>query len=396
MKTTIYWRLRPLYAAQFLQGFVLWYAIEKFFERSIGLNDADISAIVVIFTAAMMVANVPFGVLADRWSRKGMLVFSELMLVASSVVGGVSHSFWQYAVSGVLWGLFYAGYAGLYDSIVYDVLLEEQGTADGFERYYGRVQMCNSAALVAGSLLSSVAVHFWGLRATYFISMVPSSLAIFALVLFREPTLHRQHANGLIGAHLKATFKAIMRRGHVFWIVVCMVIIAALSRIMFELDQLWLLAVALPVTAYGPVNALLLSSIGVSGAVASHIKHRDKLIVGVGLLLCVSGMALLFHDRALIVTAEVVALISLLTLNIILGKLLHDTMPSNVRAGASSVVGTVGYLLFLPLGILFGQVSTHASVFRAAWIVVALAFAAFASLLAMLKTKRTPVLDKKG
>lgn len=383
-------RLRPLYAAQFLQGFVLWYAIEKFFERSIGLSDADISTIVVIFTAVMMVANIPCGVIADRWSRKGMLVFAELMLVASSIVGGVSHGFWQYAVSGMLWGLFYACYSGLYDSIVYDVLVEEQGMADGFEHYYGRVQMCNSAALVIGSLLSSVVVHVWGLRATYFVSVVPSVLAIFALMVFREPTLHRQNAHGLIGAHLKATFKTIARRGNVFWIVVCMVIIAALSRIMFELDQLWLLAVALPVVAYGPVNALILSSIGTSGALASRIKHREQFIVAVGLVLCAAAVALLFRQREVIVVAEVTALITLLTLNIILGKLLHDTMPSNVRAGASSVVGTMGYLLFLPIGILFGQISTHASVFRADWIVVGLTFAAFVSLLAVLKTKQTP------
>lgn len=383
-------RLRPLYAAQFLQGFVLWYAIEKVFMQSIGFTGATIALETVLFTVVMLIANIPLGVLADRWSRKGVLVLSSVALIASSLICGLSNGFWVYAVGGICWGLFYAGYAGTYDSIVYDTLLEETGGTGSYEHYYGRVQLFDSVALVLGSLLSSLVVHLWGLRTTYFITIVPSVLSIFALAAFREPTLHRKHTAELIGTHVKATFTAIGQRGKVLWIVVGMTLIGATMRIVLELDQLWLLAVALPVTWYGPVNALVLSGFGASGPVAARARRSKPGMMVVGLAMCTAAISLLFRDRTLIIGAQVVMVTSLIALNIMLGRLLHDTMPSNIRAGASSVVTTLGYLLFLPLGLLFGQVSTRVSVFRAAWIVVALTCMAFASLLVVLRARQTP------
>lgn len=59
-------RFSPLFAAAFFQGFVLWYAIEKLFMKTIGFNDQTIAVETVIFTVVMVAANIPLGILADR------------------------------------------------------------------------------------------------------------------------------------------------------------------------------------------------------------------------------------------------------------------------------------------------------------------------------------------
>ena len=69
-------RLRPLYATGFIHSFVLWYSIEKLFMRSVGLNDYLITIATLVYIVVMMTANIPLGVLADRWSRKGVLYLS--------------------------------------------------------------------------------------------------------------------------------------------------------------------------------------------------------------------------------------------------------------------------------------------------------------------------------
>ncbi len=46
VKRLISRRLLPLYVAAFLQGFVLWYAVEKLFMRSIGFDDAGIGLMI--------------------------------------------------------------------------------------------------------------------------------------------------------------------------------------------------------------------------------------------------------------------------------------------------------------------------------------------------------------
>src|ERR1700746_3446450 len=109
-------RLRPLYATGFIHSFVLWYSIEKLFMRSVGLNDYLITIATLVYIVIMMVANIPLGVLADRWSRKGVLYIATCALIGSSLVCGLSQGLALYATGISVWGLFYAAYAGIYDS----------------------------------------------------------------------------------------------------------------------------------------------------------------------------------------------------------------------------------------------------------------------------------------
>ena len=76
-------RLRPLYATGFIHGFALWYAVEKLFMKSIGFNDFLITIVTITYIVVMTAANLPLGVLADRWSRKGVLYLATCALPIS-------------------------------------------------------------------------------------------------------------------------------------------------------------------------------------------------------------------------------------------------------------------------------------------------------------------------
>src|SRR5579863_4966697 len=195
-------RLRPLYATSFIHSFVLWYSIEKLFMRSVGLNDYLITIATLVYIVVMMVANIPLGLLADRWSRKGVLYIATCALIGSSVVCGLSDGLAMYATGISVWGLFYAAYAGTYDSTVYDVVLEETGTGDAFEHCYGRVQMFEATAFITSALCSTAVAHYASLRAAYFLTIPFTCGAFVTLYRFREPGLHRTVPRLHLGAHL--------------------------------------------------------------------------------------------------------------------------------------------------------------------------------------------------
>src|SRR6516164_2763986 len=180
-------RLRPLYATAFIHSFVLWYSIEKLFMRSVGLNDYLITIATLIYIVVMMAANIPLGLLADRWSRKGVLHVATWALIGSSLVCGFSHGLPMYAAGISAWGLFYAAYAGTYDSAVYDMVLEETGSAEAFERCYGRVQMSEATAFVTSALCSAVVARYAPLRLEYFVTIPLTCCAFLTLSWFREP-----------------------------------------------------------------------------------------------------------------------------------------------------------------------------------------------------------------
>ncbi|QQS18854.1 hypothetical protein IPL68_02220 [Candidatus Saccharibacteria bacterium] len=63
---------------------------------------------------------------------------------------------------------------------------------------------------------------------------------------------------------------------------------------------------------------------------------------------------------------------SAVALAVALSNMLHDLLPSNIRASAASATSTLGRLLIIPFALLFGYVSEQTSVFSATYILLAL------------------------
>lgn len=365
-------RLTPLYVAAFFHGFVFWYTIEKLFMKSIGFDDAGIGLMIAAYSVVMLATETPSGILADRWSRKGVLMLASICLAASALVGGLSHSPSTYVVMAMLWGVFFALYSGTYDSIVYDTVLEETGSSNLFEKMYGRIKIADSTALVSSSLLGGVLASATSLRLTYFVSVPIAVCSLTALALFKEPQLHKSHVASPIKEHLSLTFGAIHKNKSLFAVMGALVSMSVVMYILFEFSQLWYIALAAPVAAFGPSNAAMLSSIGLGGVAASKLKLSRYQAMQTTLAIGIACTLVLVFSRNLliIVITKVILSTILIAITVIFNRLLHDSLGSTIRAGAASAVSTLSRLFVIPLALIFGQLSTEHTVFQAGWILV--------------------------
>jgi predicted MFS family arabinose efflux permease len=382
-------RLRPLYLTAFLHGFALWYSVEKLFMRSIGFTDYTITVATAAYIVVMMAASIPLGILADRWSRKGVLYLATAALAASSLVCGLAHGFWLYVAGISIWGLFYASYTGTYDSVIYDVVLEETGSADGFERFYGREQMYNSAAFITGALISAGLVHGIPLRATYFLTAPVTCCGFITLARFREPLLHRAAPRQRLTGHFGQVVRAAARSRRVALIAACLICNALAMRLIFEFCQLWWLGLHLPAWWYGPSFALLYFGSWLGGYLTARLAGRGAVLVAAVADLSVSA-GLLSEVPAVLIAAQVAAITGIITLQSVLFRYLHDAMPSAIRAGASSVVSTIGLAAFIPVALGFGLVARDQSVFRASAFVIGALAGMCLTLAAILPSRREP------
>ena len=64
-----------------------------------------------------------------------------------------------------------------------------------------------------------------------------------------------------------------------------------------------------------------------------------------------------------------------MVLSVHLTGLLHEAIPSTIRAGVASGVSTLTWLVFLPFSVVFGVVADRVGVHGAGWLVVAIATA---------------------
>jgi len=187
-------RLRPLQAGAGLQGFMLWVPVEKLFQTQIGFDAAAIAVMAAAYAAVVPLLEVPSGILADRWSRTGILIISSAAAAASALIGGLSHSVVTYIVAALVLGVYFAMNSGTVDSVVYDTVIEETGSADVYERWIGRVRIVESAAFTASALAGGLLAGATSPRLTYFLTIPFVLASIVAFIRFREPQLHREAA----------------------------------------------------------------------------------------------------------------------------------------------------------------------------------------------------------
>jgi hypothetical protein len=186
---------------------------------------------------------------------------------------------------------------------------------------------------------------------------------------FREPSLHKQAERVRLRTHLGQLWKAMTASSAVAWIAAALVCNLLAMRLIFEFMQLWYLGLALPAALFGPSFALVYGGSWMGGKFADRLR-RPAVILTAGLLVLAASAGLMSRVAAVAVGAQVVAIAGIIALQVVLSGYLHDAMPSNIRAGASSMVSTASMLAFLPVALGFGVVARDQSIFRASLFVI--------------------------
>ena len=231
-------RLRPLQAGVGLQSLMLWVPVEKLFQTQIGFGAAAIAIMAAAYAAVVPLLEAPSGILADRWSRSGILIISSAAAAASALVGGLSHNVATYIVAALIPGVYVAMNSGTVDSVVYDTVIEETGSADSYERWIGRVHVVESAAFTASALAGGLLAGATSPRLTYFVTIPLVLASIVAFGRFREPGLHRAAEPLALRRHVAITFGAMTRIPCVRRVLLLAALTAMLSQAVFEFGPL--------------------------------------------------------------------------------------------------------------------------------------------------------------
>jgi MFS family permease len=262
------------------------------------------------YAAVVPLLEVPSGILADRWSRSWIMILGCLALVISSLIGGLSQNVIMYVVAAMILGVYFAFSSGTVDSIVYDTVLEETGSNELYEKWIGRTRAVESGAFVFSALVGGLLAQYTSARFTYFATVPLVALAIIGFLRFNEPRLHKAAERVNLRSHVALTFRTMITSRAVLRVMFLVAAAGLLAQAVFEFGPLWLVAQAAPAALYGPYWAALV-------------------VLGLGLAI----------------------------IGIHAGRLLHDAVPSAIRAGVSSGAGTLTSVLFLPFSLVFGWVA---------------------------------------
>jgi Putative zinc-finger/Major Facilitator Superfamily len=259
-------------------------------------------------------------------------------------------------IAAMILGVYFAFSSGTVDSIVYDTVVEETGSNELYERWIGRIRAVESAAFVLSALAGGVLAQYTSARFTYFATIPLIGLAIIGFLRFDEPQLHKPAERETLRSHVALTLKTMITSPAVLRVLLLVATVGLLSQAVFEFGPLWLVAMAAPAVLYGPYWAVLVSTLGIGGLLIAKLHLERRLIIAVLIILSLATALLLTRtgSLAVVVAAQVVLALVLAIIGIHASRLLHDSVPSSIRAGVSSGAGTLTWVLFLPFSLVFG------------------------------------------
>lgn len=381
-------RLTPLYLAAFFQGIPFWYATEKLFMLGIGFNTATIGLMVAIMSIVMLAVETPSGILADRWSRKGVMALGCLALLISGVIGALSFNEPVYILSTVFWGIYAALYSGTYDSVIYDTVIEERGNSNSFQKYLGRFKAVEGVSFVIGALVGGLVASTLEIRNTYIFSIPLIAIAFIFLWRFKEPQLHKAEVAEPVFKHIHQTFAIVLRNRVLVPVVISTVGFFVLQETIFELSQLWFIAVAAPLALYGVLSAAVFSSWATGGLLAARIKSRTALISLMLTLIATILLLVVARHFVVVLAAQFIIAICLIALGVILAKKMHDELPSRLRAGSASVISTLARIILIPGSLLITGIANTYDIFSATYVLLGVAVISAVAFLSIASVKK--------
>lgn len=311
----------PLYALLFLDT---------------GLTGAQISALFAVWSVTGVVCEVPAGALADRWSRRGVVVLASVLQAAAFVVWTVAPAVWAFALGFVIWGIGGALVSGASEALVYDGLAAI-GAADSYTRVNGAMTAAELLVQIPTALAAGALFALGGYAAVGWAS-VGVCLAAAALAL-RFPEAPRQDDDASLSGTLRAGIGVALRRPELRLLVLAVALIGGLDAVEEYFPVLageWGVA-----TQVVPVAVLVIALAGAAGAALGG--RADRLPSG-ALLWMLGAAALLLAAAA--VWARPAALVAVavfyalyLGVLVVAEARLQDRIASAHRATITSVAG---------------------------------------------------------
>jgi predicted MFS family arabinose efflux permease len=156
------------------------------------MSGAQIAALFGVWTMTSVIAQVPCGALADRFSRRGALAVSGVLQAAAYALWMIAPVFSGFAAGFVLWGIGGALVAGAFPALVHDAL----AAADADHRLGAVLGRAEAAALVVQIPLAGIAVvlmHGGGFAPVAVASILTCLTAALVALTLPERRPHRGH-----------------------------------------------------------------------------------------------------------------------------------------------------------------------------------------------------------
>jgi MFS family permease len=351
--------LRFYLAYVFLFDFMLAYAVYTALFQLEGLSVTEIGILLAFWSASAIVLELPSGALSDHLDRRWLLVAAPLIKVLTFVVWGLADgNFWLYGLGFLVWSVSQALVSGTKEALLYEKL-ESEGRAGDYDRILGRDFAATEFGVGAGALLGGI-VGYFSMQGSIWLSIAPLIVAAVAALRLhdvrRVKDRDRDSEPPRYLDHFRNAAEEFLRERAIRFLTLYIACGLIIVEILEEFDQLYYLAVSVPIWAWGMVDIIV---VGFSAAASLHAHRFARNAVLSWLLPLVSGALMLLAAQSAglwVLLPFVLGYLALTPAQVLAEAKYQRVMEGRSRATTTSVLvvaqNIVGIVLTLGFGVL--------------------------------------------
>ena len=361
------------------------FAVQPLVQAEFHLTNTQVGYLTSAFLGFYMVAAPFTGPLADRYSRKLIIVLGAVFWSGLTLLTAVTHSYWQLLVRHTLVGIGEASFVTIAPTFVADLFPEDERG-----RIFGIFYLAIPVGTAAGYLLGGKLAPEYGWRFPFYIAALPGFLLALAVWFIPEPA--RGQFDSLKETPERGTILG-LAHNPAFWTVTL-----GMSAMTFALGgiQVWMPTFLSAARGYSLKNAneLFGAIVVVDGILASLIggwlgdlllprmKSSYYFVSAISMGLGVPVMIIaLFFKGAIMLPAIALAAFLLLLNTSPLNTALVNSVGAHIRATAIAINIFIFHLLGdVPSPTLMGYVADRRSL-EAAFILPVIAMAISSAIL---------------
>ena len=368
--------LIPMALAMIAAGFDFYVPVSAFFLESRGLSLTDIFMLESVLVASILVAEIPAGVIGDRFDRRRLVCAGFVFNAIAEILFAAGTNFSIYALSFVMSGLSIAMLTGVQDAYIYDSLGDDaDAKAVGAWGHLSALMLtAGVTGSVVGSALGSIDISLPALLSA---AMAVVAAVCVAFLPQQNPKTHDKHPESS-WISLKIGVKLLFTSPLLLYVAVGSSASFALFNAVYTLNQPLFAAQDVPIATWGViagVGQLLAAGYNyAAGRIEKRVGRKTALLLAMGY--GAAGFCLMAVPHVLaVVSGFLLVVVGIHARGPITSAVTNKLIPAHRRATVLNVASSVGSLVGIVVNPLVGlgaEASTRLTVLAIGGVLLAL------------------------
>ena len=368
--------LIPMALAMIAAGFDFYVPVSAFFLESRGLSLTDIFMLESVLVASILVAEIPAGVIGDRFDRRRLVGAGFVFNAIAEILFATGTNFSIYALSFVMSGLSIAMLTGVQDAYIYYSLGDDaDAKAVGAWGHLSALMLtAGVTGSVVGSALGSVDISLPALLSA---AMAVVAAVCVAFLPQQNPKTHDKHPE-TSWVSLKIGVKLLFTSPLLLYVAVGSSASFALFNAVYTLNQPLFAAQDVPIATWGVIagaGQLLAAGYNyAAGRIEKRVGRKTALLLAMGY--GAAGFCLMAVPHVLaVVLGFLLVVVGIHARGPITSAVTNKLIPAHRRATVLNVASSVGSLVGIVVNPLVGlgaETSTRLTVLAIGGVLLAL------------------------